>query len=459
MVAKSSLTPARSRVSRGRARFAAKELLWFGLYLVLILFPLIVGWLKHPPGVAGRPFSLQFAVAAGYVGLSIMAFQFALVSRVGVTAAAFGQDALVKFHRQIGMVAAVLVLLHVVFIFRYGYPLAWLNPVSDGVIQWGTFALYAVILLIVLSLARKRLGISYGWWQFTHSLLANVIVVVGIIHILTLGSFVGPAAMKELWALYILLIIWMVFRFRILKPLLAWQKPWELVSNVREPGDTRTLTLKPVGHDGFVFEPGQFAWINTGRTPFHRNQHPISISSCAYDDPGRQVSFTIKNLGDWSGKAVPALKPGTRVWLDGPYGVFSADREQGPGYVFIAGGVGITPFYSTCLTFAERGDVRPIFLFYGGATADSLTFRDELDVLQERMNLVVVYVLTKPGPTWRGETGFVDAEVLKKYLPRQFQRMQYFVCGPTPMMDALEKTLPELGIPAHLIHSERFDMA
>jgi ferredoxin-NADP reductase len=146
------------------------------------------------------------------------------------------------------------------------------------------------------------------------------------------------------------------------------------------------------------------------------------------------------------------------VWIDGPYGVFTADQKQGPGYVLIAGGVGITPFYSMCLTFAERGDSRPVFLFYGGGTSESLTFKDELDSIQNRMNLKVVYVLTKPGPGWTGETGYITADLLKRHLPNQLQRMQYFVCGPTPMMNAIEKTLPEIGVPEDRIHTERFDM-
>jgi predicted ferric reductase len=432
--------------------------LCFGSYLLLILFPLIVGWLKHPPEVEGRAFSLQFSTACGYVALTVMAFEFSLISHVGLIASAFGQDALLKFHRLMGLVATVLVLLHLVFVFKNGYPVTWLNPFADGSIQWGSLALYALILLIVLSLGRKRLGVSYGWWQTTHSFLANLVILLGVVHVLKLGSFVGPAAMKELWAIYLLLLIWMVFRFRILKPILAWRRPWEVIDNIRERGDSQTLVLKPAGHDGFTFEPGQFAWISTGKTPFNREQHPISLSSCAYDEPGREVSFTIKNLGDWSGTAVPLLKTGSRVWLDGPYGVFTADREQGPGYVLIAGGVGITPFYSICLTFAERGDSRPVFLFYASGTPESLTFKDQLDSLQNRMNLKLIYVLTNPGSGWPGETGYVTADLLNRHLPKQLQRMQYFVCGPAPMMDAMEKILPEIGIPPDLIHTERFDM-
>ena len=77
------------------------------------------------------------------VALSVMAFEFALISRVGFTASAFGQDALLTFHRQMGLMASVLVLLHVVFVFRNGYPTAWLRPYSDGIVMWGALALLA----------------------------------------------------------------------------------------------------------------------------------------------------------------------------------------------------------------------------------------------------------------------------------------------------------------------------
>jgi predicted ferric reductase len=436
----------------------ARVSLFLFAYLVVILFPLLLGWLRHSPAAEGRAFSLQLAAACGYVGLSVMAFEFALISRIGFFASVLGPDSLLKFHRQMGMVAAVLVALHVVFVFRNGYPMTWLNPFADGDIQWGTLAAYAVVLLIVISLARKRLGISYPWWQMTHGILASVILITAVVHVLKLGSFVGPAAMRELWAVYLLLIIGLTVRFRLVRPLSIWRKPWEVVENIKEPGNARTLVLKPTGHEGLTFEPGQFAWLNTGKTPFHRDQHPISFSSCAYDEPGREVSFTIKGLGDWSGTIVPSLQPGTRFWLDGPFGVFTPDREQGPGYVLIAGGVGITPFYSTCQTFVERGDQRPVVLFYSGGKYEDLTFREKFDSLQNKMNLKIVYVLTNPGPDWTGETGFVTAEVLQRHLPKQFQRMQYFICGPLPMMDAMEKMLPEIGVPTELIHAERFDM-
>jgi predicted ferric reductase len=172
------------------------------------------------------------------------------------------------------------------------------------------------------------------------------------------------------------------------------------------------------------------------------------------------VTFTIKNLGDWSGKEVPTLQPGNRVWLDGPYGVFTMDRNQAMGFVLIGGGVGITPLYSMLQTMAGREDVRPVLLFYGASDLDNLTFTDELDALaaSKRLNLTYVPVLKNPPDGWEGEKGFINAQVMEKYLPKQYHRFMYLICGPEPLMDAMEQALPELGIPSYQIITERFDM-
>lgn len=74
------------------------------------------------------------------------------------------------------------------------------------------------------------------------------------------------------------------------------------------------------------------------------------------------------------------------------------------------------------------------------------------------MDLKIIYVLQDPEPDWGGERGYVTAEVLQRHLPKQFKRMQYFVCGPGPMMDSIEQILPKLGVRPELIHTERFDM-
>ncbi len=124
--------------------------------------------------------------------------------------------------------------------------------------------------------------------------------------------------------------------------------------------------------------------------------------------------------------------------------------------MLIAGGVGITPMMSMIRTLADRGDERPVILLYGSKDWESITFREELAALKERLNLTVVYVLANPPAGWTGEQGFIDAPMFKRHLPPPYADHEYFICGPGMMMDAIEKVLGEMTVPISKYHSERY---
>ena len=125
-------------------------------------------------------------------------------------------------------------------------------------------------------------------------------------------------------------------------------------------------------------------------------------------------------------------------------------------HVLIAGGIGITPMMSMVRTLADQGDQRPVFLLYASRDWDSVTFREELEVLKGRVDLTIVQVLANPPADWRGERGFITAEMFKRYLPTPYADHEYFICGPGVMMDAIEKALGELNVPMSKYHSERY---
>lgn len=439
-------------------RVMARGALWLGLYVWLVALPLLVGAI-WPGSMGGRAFETQFGVACGFAGLTILILQVALISEIQAVSSLFGQDALFQFHKQMGMVGTVLIVLHVILVMQGPYPLAWLNPFSaesPWAIRWGVIAMATLALLVALSLSRRRFRLAYEWWQFTHGLMADVAIAGGLTHIVLISGFSAERPMLGVLTAYgccaAALRIW----FKVVRPLRLWAQPWELVRNIADNDNTNTLVLRPVGHAGFRFEPGQFAWLNTGKTPFHWDRHPISMSSAASDEEGQDVAFTIKAHGDWSGEVVPRLEPGHRVWVNGPHGVFTADREQGPGYVLIGGGSGMSPLVSICATIALRGDGRPVLLFYGARNESRMAMRGQLRELDGKMNLQIIPVLEEAPAEWMGERGYLTIDMLRRHLPAQFERFQYFVCGPGAMMDAAEQMLVELGVPVDRIHTERF---
>ena len=108
-------------------------------------------------------------------------------------------------------------------------------------------------------------------------------------------------------------------------------------------------------------------------------------------------------------------------------------------------------------TLADRGDARPVVLFAGNRSRNTIIFRERIDALNNRLDLTVVHVLEQPPPDWAGEKGYLDAGILIRHLPARFPRFQFFACGPQPMLAAVETALVGLGVPADRIHTERFD--
>jgi predicted ferric reductase len=285
-----------------------------------------------------------------------------------------------------------------------------------------------------------------------------MIVGTALAHLLRIGAISRTPAMQ--WALgaYTTLFLTLLLRYRLVRPIRLAARPWTVVSNVDGGGSTRILRIRPEGHAGFAFTPGQFAWLITGRHPVWSGQHPLSFASSDRRPPEGSIEFAIKALGDWSSTVVPALQPGRRVFVDGPFGAFMPDLSPDSPLVLVAGGIGIAPMRSMLLALRDRGDRRPVVLFYAAASLARVIFREELAGLEDEISLRVVYVLERPETGWSGEHGLLTADIVRRHAAALLGRAECFVCGPVPMMEAVEAILRGLGVPASRIHTERFQV-
>jgi predicted ferric reductase len=214
-----------------------------------------------------------------------------------------------------------------------------------------------------------------------------------------------------------------------------------------------TLELDADGHPGLRFEPGQFAWLR--HAAFAVDDHPFSLSSGA--GAVRRPRFTVRALGDFS-SALRELRVGDQLLVDGPHGEAFSDAHAVAGRVLVAAGIGITPAVSVVRTAAERGDPRPLLLFYGSRRQEDVTFWAELHDLQRRLpNLRVVYALSRPSPGWVGERGRLREDLLRRHLPTDVSGWSALLCGPAAMVGELSVALRRLGVPASAIQAEGFD--
>jgi len=434
-------------------------LIWILAYALVVAAPVFIMLIGPRP--EGRPFLRDFSVAMAFCAMSIIGLQFVLTARIPSLKRPFGSDVVYFFHHRISVIAVGLVMLHIlVLAFDDGTTwrlLAfWSAPVRA---RFAVASLVCLSALVLVSVFRKQLRVEYITWRITHGLLAIGAAAFAMTHMQLVGIYLSSPWKRILWAIYAALWISALAYARVVRPILMKLHPYEIRSIEPERGHAWTVRLAPIGHAGATFAPGQFAWITVARSPFADLEHPFSYSSSASDPAA--PAFTIKAIGDFTNK-IADLQVGTRVYVDGPFGAFTLDRRPSAAeFVFIAGGIGITPIMSMLRTMKDRGDKRACHLIYASQSLEQMTFLEELEQLQQGLSLRLHLVPTVADDGWEGLRGRISSDMLASVLPKSCRggECEVYICGPPPMMDALEDSLVEMGVPLRRIHTERFNLA
>jgi predicted ferric reductase len=435
--------------------YVAKGVFWIGVYLLLILTPLAILLIEPVP--PGNGFWWDVSLALGFAGTAMMGMLFLQTARFRRASAPFGIDIIYYFHRQVALIAVLFILAHPIILLILKPQLIDLfKPGIAPAHFWGAVvSTLALVALVVTSIWRKQLNLDYDLWRVLHALLAVLALGLAIWHVLGVGHYVDTPWRKQLWGTFSLSWLLLLVYVRLYKPWQQLRHPYRVVEVKEEKADSWSLTLEPDGHAGLRFQPGQFAWLTLGSSPFALKEHPFSFSGSAEKVP--TLTFTIKELGDFS-STIKHVKPDQIAYIDAPYGAFSPDRMNAGGFVLIAGGIGIAPMMSMLRTFADRKEQRSLKLLYAYNTWERLTFREELLELEQQLNLEIIWLLKDPPPDWQGETGLISSDLLQRRLPLADPRQAYLICGPVRMIELTEKLLHQGGVPLARIHSELFDM-
>ncbi len=433
-----------------------RRAVWIAAYAVVLLAP--IGIMVLAPRPTGRQFWRDAAVGLGYLGFALMGFQWVPTGRLPFLTDTFALDGIYRVHHNLSRAAFFLVLAHpILLIVQNPYNFVALNLLgAPWSLRAGVLAFIALLGLVVTSIWRQWLKMSYEAWRILHNIFTVAVLGFAFYHIFRVNYFTSHPVQRILWVIN--LVVWaaMLLYIRLIKPLRLLKVPYKIAEILPERGNTWTMVLEPVGHGGMDFKAGQVAWPSVGHAPFFISEHPFSFAS-PEGHPTR-IQFAIRELGDWTSQ-VGTFEIGTPVYIDGPYGIFDMEDHPGEGYTFIAGGIGSAPVMSMLRTMAEHDDQQPVTFFYGNRNWEGVTFREELDELQEKLNLKVVHVLENPPEGWEGETGYITPDVLARHLDRDCTKCVYFICGPLPMIKIVSKGLKQLGVSMRQVHSEQYDMA
>lgn len=431
---------------------------WLFLAFLVSLVPLGIALIGPLP--APRPFWTEFGVGLGFVGMGLMILQFVASGRFAWVAPRFGADVVLQFHSRTGVIGVILVLAHpVILLLSDTEYLEYFDPRVNFLRALAlSFVTVALIAILVTSQWREGVGLNYEWWRLIHGGLSLAIVFVGMVHGIQVSHYLDTLAQKGVWAAVALGAMYLVVHTRVVRPLTAKNRPYRIVDMQEERGNAWSMWLEPDGHPGMDYRAGQYVWFTVGDPPYKLQQHPFSVS--AGEDPSR-LRLTAAELGDFT-STWKDIEPGTRAYLQGPFGAFTLEPDA-PGAVFIVGGIGVTPAMSMLHSLRQQSDSRPAYLFYGNPAWEEVTFREELAELKRELDLTVVHVLEEPPDDWdqvdgNGEEGFIDQELLDKYLPPNRKELNYYICGPTPLMDVAEESLRNLGVSWKRIYTERFEI-
>jgi predicted ferric reductase len=435
--------PPRRRVADALAALAG---LGLGVTLGLVITGETRGSLAAPGGwlIAGGRL-------AGFTGAYLMLVMVVLIARLPWLERAVGQDRLVRWHRRIGPWPLGLITAHVVLI-TLGYAQlakvgalrqlwVFLSSYPDLLAAAVGFCLLVMAGITSIKIARRHL--KYETWWFVHLYTYLALALAFAHQITTGGSFVGHPLTRAVWIAIWILTAGVVIVFRVAQPIIrSLRHQLRIAAVCQEAPGVYSVICSGRRLDRLAVSGGQFFKWRFLTKELWWHAHPYSLS--ALPQPP-YLRVTIKGLGDQS-SAVAALKPGTRVAIEGPYGAFTQHARQTDRVALIGAGVGITPLRALLEDLPMSVEVSVIIR---ASTPEDIVHRDEVASLVEQRGGQFHEVI--------GSRHHVrlDARALRRLVPDLAGRDLY-ICGPNAFSESLVVAALKLGVQRDRIHQETF---
>lgn len=399
------------------------------------------------------------ATSFAFAAYGIIALQPVLASRWKWLEKPFGFDVVIRFHQYVGVFAVCLLLAHPPGMAYGGAGWGLLTSLNQPWYVWcGKVVLTLLVLHVIISVWYKNLGLTFEQWRRTHNVLGVLIFTGAFVHSWFTAYDMDPIVMRLLWLALFSLTVFAYVHHKVLRPRQLERSPYKVVGVEQETHNVWTVKFAPPdGQPIYDYHPGQFHFLTLRRSEgLPVEEHHWTISS----SPANKnfISSTIKESGDFTA-TIGQTRVGDTALDEGPFGRFCYTLyPEDKDFVFIAGGIGITPIMSMIRHMRDTAKEAEVLLLYANRTEKEIVFKSELADIESgaKPRLKVIHIISSPEAGWSGESGRLDREKLTRLIGQRNEQTGYYVCAPPGLAKIVIGALRSMGVSYCRIRTEQF---
>ena len=392
-------------------------------------------------GATGEDGNVAFGLFIGAASIILMAWSFVLAVRVRFLERFFGGlDSMYRVHRWAGTFAVIAMFLHTSIEPEIEDGIRGasrsLAETAEDLAGTGQTMLYV---LIGISLLR---WFPYRWWRWTHKLL-GIPFAFACFHFFTAEK---PYANGSVWGWYFGAVMFaglFAYVVRVIgKDIVTPGVPYR-VKRAKVSGSTLDLELEPVSK-AVEHHAGQFVVLKVQK-PGLREPHIFTVAS---QPDSSTLRFFIRDLGDWTSRMHEVELVGADVTVEGPYGLFAPTVAKATKTVWVAGGVGVTPFLSAAGTLPTDSDMRPTLHYLVRSRGDAMAL-EVLEAHHDAGRLELILHASAAGQRFGPDS-------LSEHHVAGLSGAHVAVCGPASLVALVDTEARRLG--ASFVEHEDFDI-
>ena len=415
------------------------------VFIVLAVTTVLV-WVLFPPDSKGVENYLRYHVGMtiGSLVITLMSFSLFISTRPRWAEPYFGGlDKMYMTHRYTSTAAFLLMFVHLLIV-----PLHLVNLAVGNYLAIVSFLGFVAIVLPTLApripyLSKLTSG-TYEGWKRLHGFI-GIFFILGYLHSITVNAPTTKVAIN--WnQIFVFLGIGSYIYTEVLSRFLGKRVPYT-VEAVNHPNNSTTEVVmrakgKPIKHA----HAGQFLFVRFKGDKSMDEAHPFTISSAPHEGTLR---VTIKAVGDFTRHLFQNLKPGTEALVEGAYGLFNY-KTGGDKQIWVAGGIGITPFLSF-LRDLKTELAHDVHFYYTVRHPEEAVFAEEIEAIAKKHPRLKAHIRHS------STHGSLTVDEIVKNAGGNATSHHVYMCGPLPMVQAFEKKFIEAGVSKENIHYEEFN--